>query len=243
MNLNKFPQILYAVSTVDDGNMSVVRGDPKEARENRRIYLNIHDVRLEQAIVPHLTQSSHALRVTKADIGKGMVNDQNPTADALLTNEPGVYLFLVVADCHAIALFDPLHNAIALVHAGREGLGHGILEASVAKMAEEFSTNPSNLIAQFSPSIGPCCYLRPPGIKESFDSKWRRYLDKRGNLISINIWEFAEDTLLKLGIPKDNITNPKMCNYHSIHYYSHREADDKKFEHDYRFGVILGLKQ
>ncbi len=56
----------------------------------------------------------------------------------------------------------------------------------------------------------------------------------------MDIWKEAENQLIKTGILKENIDNPKICTYESKDYFSHRRAADQN-QDDFRFVTILGL--
>ena len=59
--------------------------------------------------------------VTEADRGKGLFAARDYTADALVTNEPGLNLMVFSADCIILLLHDPLTRSIGAVHAGWRG--------------------------------------------------------------------------------------------------------------------------
>ncbi len=45
-------------------------------------------------------------------------NEQHKKADAIITDRPGITLLMRFADCVPIMLFDPIHHAIGIAHAG-----------------------------------------------------------------------------------------------------------------------------
>ncbi|MBN2832645.1 MAG: laccase domain-containing protein, partial [Campylobacterales bacterium] len=48
-------------------------------------------------------------------------SEQTPTCDAMITNQKGIALAVMVADCVPILFYDAVHEAIGVAHAGREG--------------------------------------------------------------------------------------------------------------------------
>ena len=99
-------------------------------------------------------------RVGRSDVGHGYAN---PTpaiavADALITDEPDVHLWLTFADCVPILLHDVARRAVGLVHAGWRGTVGHIVSRTVEAMGREFGTRPTDLLAGIGPAIGPCCY-------------------------------------------------------------------------------------
>ena len=81
-----------------------------------------------------------------------------PSVDGLLTNKPGVLLAIMVADCCAVSLVDPIHQAIALLHSGKCGTDANITGKAIEFMAVHFHTRPQDLIVQLSPCIRPPHY-------------------------------------------------------------------------------------
>lgn len=242
--LDRYPQILFTSSKSLDGNMSLTKGDPKEALENRNRWLKKLGISLEQIIILNLELGNKVIRVGKDDLGKDYLKDSKFNTDAAITKDKGIYLFILIGDCIPLDFYDPIKEVVALVHTGWQGLDSGIIKNTVSKMAQHFKTKPRDLIVQFGPSIGPCCYNKfTSDIKQKNDPKWQEFISKDKNgLFSIDIWGMAEKQLIDLGIKKGHIDNPKICTYHSGQYFSHRKFSLKNLNNDYRFATVLGIK-
>ncbi len=271
MNLLKNPNLTYTVSTINDGNMSYLRGDSNEALQNRRKFLGKWGLEIQDIVTTNLVHGTTVLKVTTKDKGNAILGSKNGLeADGLITNQPGVNLFILTADCHAIALFDPKNQAIGLIHAGWRGLDKGILPKAIKKITAEFGSDPKDLLAQFSPSIGPCCYKGLTNIHQKDDPRWQPYITQAPDgTYSLDLWSFAEDQLLAAGLTKNHLDNPRLCTYHNLSsklqgsartkyngsspksaagpysgtYFSHRGAIAENLDHDYRFATVLGIKQ
>lgn len=76
--------------------------------------------------------------------------------DAMITNDPGVALCVVVADCIPVILEDRVKGVVGVAHAGREGSYKGIVKKTIGMMKKEFSCRDIRVI--FGPSIKKCCY-------------------------------------------------------------------------------------
>ena len=88
--------------------------------------------------------------------------------DALVTAQPGLLLTIRTADCIPILIADPVHHAVAAVHAGWRGTAAGIASKTVKKMAASFSSNPADLIASIGPGINACCFEVGPEVAVHF---------------------------------------------------------------------------
>ena len=75
-----------------------------------------------------------------------------PAIDALVTGETGLPIAILVADCAPVLLVDPVHRAVAVVHAGWRGAVAGVAGAALRAMSERFATQPSAVLG----GIGPC---------------------------------------------------------------------------------------
>ena len=88
-----------------------------------------------------------------------------PTADGVITTEPGVVCAVMVADCLPVLVADRFGRAVGAFHAGWRGLagagdmaGQGILETGVAHMLAATGGQASDLLAWLGPCIGPTSF-------------------------------------------------------------------------------------
>ena len=119
---------------------------PEHVHENRRRALAAIG---GDAATLALNRQVHGARVVRARPGsRGEVE-----ADALWTDEPGLPIGALSADCVpiAIARVGDDRRALAVVHAGWRGLLAGVVPAAA-------STLGGKLAAAVGPAIGPCCY-------------------------------------------------------------------------------------
>ena len=89
-------------------------------------------------------------------------------ADAVLAALPGVWLPVRTADCLPILLADPVHHAVAAVHAGWRGVVSGIAAKTVAGMIRRYGSRPAGLLAAIGPGIGVCCFEVGPEVADQF---------------------------------------------------------------------------
>lgn len=78
-----------------------------------------------------------------------------PECDALTTACRHIGLLITHADCQAAIIYDPIHHAIANVHAGWRGSVKNIYAEVVRQMACRYKSRPEDLIVGISPSLGP----------------------------------------------------------------------------------------
>ncbi len=150
----------------------------------------------------------------------GELSGEIDGVDALITERPGAGLMIQQADCQAVLLFDPVRPAIAAIHCGWRGSVAGIIGKIIARMGECFGTDPANLQAAVSPSLGPCCaefihYKKE--LPEAFHSFQVR--DSFFDFWAITRWQLEEG-----GVSRDAITVAGICTACSPDYFSYRRA-------------------
>ena len=91
-----------------------------------------------------------------------------PDGDAIVSNQPGLVLAVVVADCVPILIVDPVHGAAAAIHAGWRGTCAQVAPAAIAAMQRHFATNPADVLAAIGPSVGPEDYEVGESLVEAF---------------------------------------------------------------------------
>lgn len=92
--------------------------------------------------------------------------------DGVITNLRGILLTTVHADCLPVYFFDPLKNAIGLVHAGWRGTNLGIAPKAVERMQLEFGSAPLDLQVFIGPGISKCCFEVGAEVYGEFRRRW-----------------------------------------------------------------------
>ncbi len=155
--------------------------DPAAVRENRRIAcveLGLDSTRLARS------RQRHTAAVNRARPGTVALGD------ALWTDEPGLPVMALGADCAPIAIAATRGRpALAVVHAGWRGLAAGVVEAAVAALGAR------SCAAIVGPAIGPCCYEVGPEVSSRFDPD----LTRDGIL---DLWAAAERALERAGVER-----------------------------------------
>ncbi|MCW2801409.1 MAG: hypothetical protein JWQ70_2881 [Aeromicrobium sp.] len=107
-----------------------------------------------------MTQVHGSDVVWAADIADGDI----PTADALLSDQPGVGVLVRVADCTPIVLTAAREPLAGVVHCGREGLVRGVVPAAVAEMRDRGA---ALIEAWIGPRACGRCYELPEAMADA----------------------------------------------------------------------------
>ncbi|MBI5875975.1 MAG: peptidoglycan editing factor PgeF, partial [Deltaproteobacteria bacterium] len=93
------------------------------------------------------------------------------SADAVITNQCGVAIGILTADCVPIMLADPVKKVVGAVHAGWKGTVKTVVQKAIATMVKQFGSDKKTILAAIGPSIGQCCYKVDEVVAKEFGGK------------------------------------------------------------------------
>jgi len=152
-----------------------------------------------------------------------------PECDALITDEPGVPLMVMTADCTPVLLFDPVQNVIAVAHAGRAGALKGIVPKTIAQMQQRFASRRRDILVVLGPSIRSCCYeVGEEVAKEVTDAGFGYAVVKREDRFYLEVNAVIKRQLEETGISKEQIEDLEICNACKNETFFSYRADRQK---------------
>jgi len=163
-------------------------------------------------------------------------------ADAIITDNPRVTLWMRFADCTPILLYDPKRHVLGLVHAGWLGTLRRAAAHTAQAMRAAYGSQPADLLAAIGPSIGPDHYEVGPDVEErafgAFGRKAETLFERfHGPKPHFNLWAANRLVLEEAGVHQ--IENAGLCTAcHTEDWFSHRAEKGKTG----RFAVALALK-
>lgn len=172
--------------------------------------------------------------VTADDAGKGLFRERDYTADALITNEPGLSLWVFSADCGIFLMHDPVSGCIGAVHAGWRGTALDLSAKTVAEMGRQYGAKPENIRVAVGTMIGRCCFETqrdvPDAMLAAFGCGAEAFIHPFGekwqvDLAGINRWRLRE-----AGVREENLDSMGICtacNGEGL-YWSHRRTGEKR---------------
>lgn len=209
----------------DSLNLGLNRGDaPENVAENRRRLAEALGYEEKKLVLSHQTHSDMVRVVTAAD-ARGIDHRDYPEADGLVTNEPGVALWVFTADCTPILLFDPVTGAVGAVHAGWRGTASKIAAKAVATMVDAFGSRPENIRAAIGPAIGACCFETdrdvPEAMLDAYGKAAEAFITQKGEKYFLDLKAFNALALQEAGVRQISVAAEcTMCNCHR--FWSHR---------------------
>jgi YfiH family protein len=183
----------------------------------------------------------HGTDVLYSDIPR-QLDAPHQKADAILTDRPGLTLFMRFADCVPIFLYDPIRRAIGMVHAGWPGTVRKIVQVTIETMCKRFKSDPTDILAGIGPSIGPDHYPVGPEVieqvREAFGSDAQNLLHQRDAAIHFDLWQANRITLEQSGVKHIELAG--LCTgCDTNNWFSHRGDRGKTG----RFGAVLSMNE
>jgi len=152
-----------------------------------------------------------------ADVLRARAGSRGERADGLWTEERGLPVLALAADCLPIALAraNGAKPAVAVLHAGWRGLVGGIAAEGVKTLGG------GPVAAMIGPGIGPCCYEVGEEVAAPFRRAFGMGLYRDGKL---DLWGAAERALRAAGVARvDRVDLCTACN--PDRFFSHRRDD------------------
>ena len=159
--------------------------------------------------------------------------------DALVTARKDVILFVRVADCQPVLMWDSKKEVVAAVHAGREGTYKNIIIETINVMTEDFDCSAEDIKISIGPNAKKCCYEMGRDSDEPLDFVRDNFGDEFVINKNIDLNKILEQQLLKEGIQKDHIEISLDCTIcKNDSYYSYRSTGEKK-----NFAGVIAMMQ
>jgi YfiH family protein len=164
--------------------------------------------------------------------------------DGFITNKKGLFLFLLIADCLPIIIYDPKKEVVGLIHAGWKGIDLNIAERAVKLLNEEYDSKPRDLVIAIGPFVHKSSFIKEnPSQKD--DPKWKTFikrLESSGNsAYSVDLFGFTKKQLLDAGVLEDNIYESKIDTAKDKRFFSHVRDKNLPIGEQGRFACVVGL--
>jgi len=215
--------ICITLSDRTDGNMKNPGLDnwvDDEIIDNRRKFfatsgLMVERVALIRTSYPSDDYTQYKIINEPGDYQISLPNDRIERSDGMATTAHGIGLFLPIADCLAVVIWDSVKKCLMVVHAGRHNLEqNGLIKA--VEFLKLHGSQPWDMKAWFSPSAGAKNYP-----VHAFGGK---------SLVTV-----AKEQLEKAGVTQIKIDETDTTT--SDQYYSHCQGDRDK-----RFAILAYIK-
>ena len=205
-----------------------VGDDPVCVIENRTRVARAMGLPLQSWVVCSQVHGAEVAVIDGSMCGRGAWGDHDAVekTDAAITQESGVCLVVMAADCVPVIAYDPSRHAIGIAHAGWAGTLGGICRNMIKRMTEEFGCDPADIKAGIGPSIGPANYAVGPDVAAAFRARSSdmKLLDTgtTGGAL-LDLWTANKLQLQHSGVPAEQIEIAGICSFSQPdEFFSHR---------------------
>lgn len=207
----KIGSVIAAFSKRQDGNMSLSFGDTRDSLENRKKFLSGLGIDYRNLITAKQVHGKNVEYVAQKNKGSGALDYESSImdTDGFITDQPGVSIAILTADCLSVFIYDPKRPAIAILHAGWRSTEKNICAEGVRAMQERFNSQPKDLIVGFGPSIRSCCFE----VERDFKSNFAFGLFKKDGRVFMDIALINQRQLVACGVREENISDPALCTF------------------------------
>jgi polyphenol oxidase len=180
--------------------------DATNVRQNRRVLADRHGIGLAYGLQVH---RNRVRTVSEANTGPGLP----PECDGVATSTPGVAPLVIAADCLPVAIAGG--GAVAVVHAGWQGLANDVIAAGVAAV-RALAQPGEQVAAAIGPGAGPCCYEVSDDLHRRFAARGQDF--RRGQ--NLDLKAIAGAQLAAVGVAR--IEDVDLCTICGEQFFSHR---------------------
>ena len=220
--------VTYRYGGVSEGsfnsfNMGLhVGDDPETVAENRKCLAQMLGVDPNHLTCGEQVHGVGVTRVTQELVGRGAFSwdDSIPDSDAIHTNLVNVPLLLLVADCVPVLIYDAVHHAVAVVHAGWRGAIAHIVERTMDRMHDAYGTLSSDCYLLVGPSIGGDSFEVSEEIAEQFRQDMHtlglsqvdqvvRYIQRDGQITAtphVDLKGYIAACVVQKGVPLEHVS-------------------------------------
>jgi polyphenol oxidase len=190
-----------------------------------------HDLGLNNLIFQHQTHGTNGLIIDSPTQLSQPTDCYSRDGDFLITNQKGVGIGVLTADCLPIIFYVAKPQTIAVAHAGWRGSVAGIGPKVVSLLQSHFHADPAHIQIFFGPSAKPCCYQ----VTEDFLLNFKNnplaedIFTKRDSKLFFDNPTYNAHLLQNSGILPQSIDQTfNLCTICNHQFHSYRRAANKE---------------
>jgi polyphenol oxidase len=219
-----------AASNEDEFTLSLSSSpDRTRVLQNRSKLASAMGITDSELYFPSQVHKTRILQVSSATVREDLLE-----TDGLLTNESGICIAVMSADCVPVLLYDRKNKAVGAIHSGWRGTVARILEKGLMEMQRLFGTQGNDLFAGIGPSVSTESYEVGEDVveevKRSFRSTGELLKPTQNGKAKLDLWKANSIQLQEFGVPSSHIEVSNLCTVKNNHnFFSARKGDRGRF--------------
>ncbi|MBT1702908.1 peptidoglycan editing factor PgeF [Chryseosolibacter indicus] len=203
--------------------------DKEEIKSNRRLLAEAMRIAETSLYFPSQVHKVRIVNVTSRTVKEELME-----TDALITNQPGLCIAVMSADCVPILLYDKKNQAVGAVHSGWRGTVAKILSKTLEEMQRVFGTKGEDVIAGIGPSVCQDSYEVGEEVVNEVNSAFGKdvglMIPQANNKAKLDLWKANKFQLLDFGVRENAIEVSDLCTVkNNSHFFSARKGDAGRF--------------
>jgi len=239
---NAFSTRIGGVSPFPESDLNLAgfgEDSTENIEENRRRFLRLFD---EDYLLTTVWQMHGDDVKTVRTLDDAANTDDR--SDALVSDLSGILAGVKTADCVPVLLGDPESGTFAAVHAGWRGTVESIVAKAVAKMKENFGTNPKDLVCAIGPAAACESYEIGQDVIDAFEknfaSSGKYFTPTSEGHALIDLHLANKDQLIATGVQAKNIFTAPFCTMKRTDLFFSYRIEKKKYGKTGRLLSVIG---
>ncbi|MCE3279707.1 MAG: pgeF [Bacteroidetes bacterium] len=208
-----------------------VKDNQENVLKNRELFFGKLGIDPSHVTKSHQVHGNHVLVVDEPVTTEGY--------DSLITNKPGVFLVVSIADCTPILIHDEKNNAVAAIHAGWRGTAGKIVSNTLALMKKNYGTEGEDCKAFIGACISYKNFEVGDEVAENFEDRVKRF-DEAKHKWFVDLKSANSLLLEEAGVLRENIEPSNYCTVDNNDlFFSHRKEKGVTG----RMMAVIGIKK
>ena len=206
----------FSSSPFDSLNLGLSTGDDKELiQKNRDLFFKVLGTEEKNVAHSHQVHGKNVLVANTPQYADGY--------DAIITNVPGLFACVTIADCTPVLIYDHKHKAVAAIHSGWKGTVAEITAHTLEEMLKQYGTRGEDCYAYIGTCISYESFEVGKEVAVQFRKEFTRFdLEKQKYFVDLKADNLSQ--LTKFGIPLSHIEVAKTCTViNNSDYFSYRK--------------------
>jgi YfiH family protein len=189
----------------DSLNFSSHEGDRLEnIQENKKLVAQAFGFSLSSLITLNQVHGNDVIVIDAPPLNRQF------EGDAMITNQKGLTLGILTADCLPILMKDSSEGIIGAVHAGWKGTSLRIVQEALISMEHFFGVQAYDVTVVLGPSIGVCCYEVDNKVLKHMRKNLPREMAPPSKRM-LDLIDINRKLLLEMGVKDDSIECLNFC--------------------------------
>lgn len=221
---------LKSTDLFENGNLALhATENDVQIKKNREIFTEQIGVPLKTLTIANQTHSDNLYKVIADDKGRGAITMDTaiPNTDALYTDESGILLGTLTADCVPVTFYDHSKKIVGVIHSGWQGTVKEITRKVFTHLRQYEQSNPDNILVHLGPALSQQKFEVDSDVYEKYIqlgyAEPFMYYDEIKGKYHIDNQKVVQKQCEMVGIPTAQISSDQTCTFLSKNHFSYRE--------------------